>query len=241
MLDTHGHALQVDIETKECDIPEDQRARMQDGLERIGEAVQDFPESHLWLTVVFHPNSQAFHVQSKLRLPGHTIVTGGQSEHLDTAFERCLERTLKRVELYRRDPDETAIERASARNRLAAASIGQADRLFAGLNAAAERSDYLEFRHALRGHEDWLRLRVGRWVQRYPGVEDEIGRTLEISDLVEEVFLLAFERYADRPQPMPLRDWLDSLIDPAIHSFWRQPFEEKETLDRLQSARWASF
>jgi hypothetical protein len=49
--------LTVQFETVRCEIPADERARMQQGLEVLGEAVRDFPVSDLRLTCIHHPRS----------------------------------------------------------------------------------------------------------------------------------------------------------------------------------------
>jgi hypothetical protein len=77
-------------------------------------------------------------------------------------------------------------------------------------------------------------MRVGRWIQRYPEIQDQVDRAFKISDLVEEVFLLAFEQYADRPTHIRLRAWLDQLIDPAVKSFWRSP-EDRQAASYAQT------
>src|SRR5258706_14236 len=53
------------------------------------------------------------------------------------------------------------------------------------LGAAVRGGDYRTFRVALSPYEEWLRNRVGRWLQRYPEAEARLGRDLTIGDLVE--------------------------------------------------------
>src|SRR5947207_656222 len=70
---------------------------------------------------------------------------------------------------------------------------------------------------------------VGRWVERDPATDAAIGTRFTIADVVEEVFLTAFETYDDRPQGLRFGDWLDSLIDPAVKELLRHP-EELESV-----------
>jgi hypothetical protein len=60
--------LRVDFQAKECDIPQDELTRMQQLLEPIGEAVQDFPTSELFIEVLHHPREE-YHVEAKLKVP----------------------------------------------------------------------------------------------------------------------------------------------------------------------------
>ena len=62
--------------------------------------------------------------------------------------------------------------------------------------AAVESDNYTEFRKAMFPIEESLRDRVGRWVQRYPQIQAKIGKRFTIADIVEETFMLAFDRSA---------------------------------------------
>jgi ribosome-associated translation inhibitor RaiA len=228
------YQLHAEIDTKQCQISGDQRIAIQPHLERLGKAVSDLSESHLWLTIVHHPQTNVHHAQAKLKVPGQTIITGEQDKSLTAATQRCLEKVLRRVENYKDNPDRGALSQAERRSQLANDIIAPVEPDGGAIGKAIVADDYRAFRHALLAQEEPLRMRVGRWVQRYPHVQAEIGRTFEIADLVEEVFLLAFERYANRPTHISVHAWLDSLIDPAIKAFWSQP-DEREAASYAQS------
>ena len=70
----------------------------------------------------------------------------------------------------------------------------------AALDRAVQAGDYSAFLAASLPYEEEVRKSAGRWVQRYPDVEARIGPSIQIADIVEEVFLLAFEGYRKRPQ-----------------------------------------
>src|SRR5438477_11847244 len=84
------------------------------------------------------------------------------------------------------------------------------------LGEAVKAGNYQAFRSALVPYEEWLRKRAGRWIQRYPEAEAKLGQGLAIGDLVEEVYLVAFEHYPHWPREVPFHEWLDSLNDPAL-------------------------
>ena len=228
------HHLLVEMDAKQCQISQEQRTAMQPNLERLGKAVGEFPESHLWLTVVHHPRSNDYHARAKLKVPGQTIITGDRHETLTDAMQRCLEKVLRRVERYKANPDQEAVEQAQRRAGLATDIIAPVEPDSGVVGEAIVQNDYRAFREALLGQEESLRKRVGRWIQRYPEVQAEVGRSFEIADLVEEVFLLAFESYPDRPTHLSMREWLDSLVDPAVKAFWTDP-EDREAVSFAQS------
>jgi hypothetical protein len=93
------------------------------------------------------------------------------------------------------------------------------------LEAAVAAGDYAAFRAALQGYEGPLRDRVGRWLERSAETDGQVGRRFTIADIVEEVFLDAFEGYDGRKREVRFGDWLDGLIDPAVKELMRHPDE----------------
>ncbi len=229
--------LYVQFDTKQCQIPADELARMQQGLQPLGEVVQDFPRSDLWITIIHHPRSALYHVEAKLKLPGQTLFTGDPDAYLDSAFQRCIRKLLRKVEAYKERPDKKAVETAERRAALQREVVVPTDADTGVLGKAVHTGDYRTFRTALAGYEEWLRNRVGRWVQRYPEAQAKVGHGLALGDLVEEVYLNAFEGYAQRPAEVPLHDWLDGLIDPALKVLLRHPDEERETTSMARTVR----
>jgi hypothetical protein len=223
------HQMRVEIVTQECELPRDELTRMQAPLERVAEAAGGLP-AELDMTIVRHPKSRRYHVDAALRLPRRTLFTGDWDTYLDTALHRCVRKLLHQAEEYHHEPNhdgDAIAERVEAMHQgIMAPEDPDAD----VLGRAASAGDFHAFRRLLSGHEDWLRLRIGRWLQRYPNVEAEIGRRLKIGDLMEEVFLNAFERYHTRSGYVPLHQWLDSLIDPSLHDFLHDPIEERENI-----------
>jgi len=220
--------LQMEIDAKEYELTPEERTRMKPDLGRIGEAVKDFPAGQFWLTIVYHPRSNVFHAQAKLKLPGTTIMTGHRDPSLETAVGWCADKVVRRVRAYQAQPDHTALDEAQRRAELDRNLVAPTEPDAGKLGEAVHFNDYSAFRHALLNHEEPLRKHVGRWVQRYPEVQAQIGRTFAIADIVEEVFLQAFEQYADRPLHIPFHEWLESLMDSAIKALWRDPHERRE-------------
>lgn len=228
------YRLQAEIDFQDCQISQQERTQLQPSLEDLGRAVSEFAESHLWLKIVYHPHSKMFHARAKLKVPGQTIITGERDASLVTAVRKCLQKVRRRVEDYKAHPDREALREAERRAALTNGIIAPVEPDSGAIGQAILDNDYQAFRQALLAHEEPLRRRVSQWVRRYPEVQTEIGRTFELSDLVEEVFLLAFERYASRPIHLSMHEWLETLIDPAIKTFWTHP-EEREAASYAQS------
>src|SRR5439155_10527791 len=173
----------------------------------------------------------------KLKLPGRTLFTGEQDGYLDAAFGRGVRKLVRKVEAYGGQSDPRAAEAAGRRIALSRDVVAPADPASGPLAEAVGNGDYRTFRTALAGYEEWLRKRVGRWVQRYPEAEARVGTELLLGDLVEEVYLNAFEGFARRPTDVRLSDWLEGLIDPSLKALLRHPDEEHENASMARTVR----
>jgi hypothetical protein len=230
------HQLRVNIETKECNLPSDELARIQGPLDEVAASIGDLP-AQLHLTIVQHPHSRRFHVDAALRLPRETLFTGDWDSYLDTALERCVRKLLRKTERYHDGGDHRADTIARDIQRQNNQIVAPEDPDAGALGEAARSGDYHRFRKLLAGHEDWLRLRIGRWLQRYPQMEAELGRRVSIGDLVEEVLLNAFESFGGRSHDVPLHEWLDSLVDPSLQDFRHDPIDERENISFARTVR----
>jgi hypothetical protein len=230
-------SFHVEITTKGCDLPKDELARIQKSLAPVAAAAEAFPTARLWVKLIYHPNSRVYHAEAKLKLPGRTIFSGGHDPYLDSACQTCVRQLLQRLEDYQRNPNQDAVERARRLQALGNNIVMPRDPDAGPIAAAVNNGEYRAFRNALVSYEDWLRNRVGRWLQRYPEAEERIGDGLLIGDLVEEVYLQAFEQYARRPKDTRMSEWLDRLVDAATTEFLRNPDEVREEASLARTVR----
>lgn len=227
--------LGVEFSTRECRIPADELTRMQASLEPLGEAVREFHGADLAFNVIYHPNSQVYNIAARLRVPGQTLFSADKDTYLDTAYQRCVQKLVRKVASYCEAPDRDAQDQARRQALLNREIVMPQDPADGVVGRAVERGDYRAFRRGLAGYEDWLAKRVGRWVQRYPDVEAHIGDGIRIGDLVEEVYLNAFEDYRRRSTEVSLGDWLDSLIDPSLKLLLKHPDEERANVSMART------
>lgn len=229
--------FRVEMTTKECDVPADERTRLQSLLEPLCQSLSQVPSADLWINVVYHPRSAIYHVEFKLKTPGQTFFAGGWNTYLDSAFQSALHELGRKVAEYQESPKRPTAKAAEQQIAAAREAMAPQDPTMGPLAQAAEAGDYHTFRTALSGYEEWLRKRVGRWVQRYPEAEAQVGSGLLLGDLIEEVYLNAFERFARRPTDVRLSEWLDSLIDPSLKELLRHPDEERENVSLARTMR----
>jgi ribosome-associated translation inhibitor RaiA len=235
-ISAKGGDLRIELDTKNCTVGKAQVAKMEGGLTPLRDVVRDFPVKDLYVTVFHFPRSGQFHVKTSLVLTGKTLFTGEKHELMYAAFERCIRKLVKKVEAYKQNlggTPERDKHREGTRHEVLPAQ--EADPGL--LEGAVSSGDYAAFRRATYLYEEPLRNRVGRWVQRYPEVDAAIGDGLQLDDIVEEVFLTAFDQFEQRPRALPLGDWLENLIDPSLKALVQHPDDE---LENVRFARAAS-
>jgi len=229
--------LRVEITTKDCEIPPDERARLQTWLTALGDSVKDLANPSLRIRVIHHLQSAMYHAEFALKLPGRSLFTGEEDPYLDAALGRCVAKLARKVEAYKEHPDRDAVVAAERRAALDRDIIAPEDPDAGPLAEAADAGDYRKFRTALAGYEEWLRKRVGRLVQRHPEAQARVGKGLLLGDVLEEVYLNAFERFTRRPTDVRLSEWLDGLIEPSIRALMQHPEEEAVAASLARTVR----
>src|SRR4051794_17050469 len=180
--------LLVTFDAHECDPAPAVYDEMRAGLDGLARQVAHFPTHDLRVVIEGKARTNEFVVKLSLILPGKTIACGDHGPTIQAAFERCVDVLVENVKAYKdslgRVPERQKVEKGSHQPLLPATPIDAA-----AVSAAFEAGDYAAFRAALAPYEDGLRLRVGRWVERYPAVQALIGKKLEAGDVAEAVFL----------------------------------------------------
>jgi ribosome-associated translation inhibitor RaiA len=210
-------------------------AQMRQQLDSLLRQVEAFPLSDVHVLVERNTRSNDFSVKITLILPGETLVGTDHDPFLLAAFDRCLIGLEENVRAYKdrlgRVPQRQKVEKGTHQE---LAPTVQPDG--AAIASAVADGDYSAFRTATFSYEEPLRKRAGRWIERYPAVQARIGKGLEVNDVVEEVFLTAFESYEHRPMDIRFGDWLEALMDPAIKALQHRTDEELENLNLVRSA-----
>jgi len=227
--------LQIYFDSHHYELTEADKQEMADGLDSLAVQVANFPLHDLRILVERNTRSNDFSVKLTLLLPGKTLVGSDHDPVLYTAFDRVRGSLEENVRAYKDQLDQVPERQKQEKHThqdLQPLTPVDAD----AVERSVEAGDYPAFRVALAPYEDGLRLRAGRWVERYPAVQARMGRGLEVIDVVEEVFLAAFEGYATRPQGVRIGEWLDGLIDPAVRAIEHDPDGELENINMARSA-----
>jgi len=227
--------LEIVFDAKEYDLSEAEEQQFRDKLTSLGRQVDQFPTAELRVAIQGTRSTEPV-VKLALLLPSRTLASSDRDRNVQFAFDRCLDSLLHELDRYKsqlnRSADAAKLEEKTHHEVLPA--VVPDGTL---IEQAVRAGDYNAFRRATMVFDDELRMRAGRWVQRYPEVNDLIGESMEIADVVEEVFLMAFEDYDHRPPNVPFGDWLESLIDPALKMLVNHPDEELENIAAVRSLR----
>src|SRR5207245_1003390 len=209
-LDLSGK-LQVKIDTHHCELSPEELTKFQDGLAALARTTENFPVADLHVLVSFRPRNNEFSVKTSLILPGATLVASDHDVMALAAAERCVDNLMRKLKDYKdrlgNVPERQKTEKGTRRELQPTADPDPA-----AIESAVQTGDYAAFRDLTQGYEEPLRQHVGRWVGRDPAADAAIGTRFTIADVVEEVFLTAFETYDDRPQRLRFGDWLDSPL-----------------------------
>ena len=220
-----GHALRIVLDTKDCELTPAELQQMEKNLHTLRELIADFPVSDLHVTVVHHPKSDDYHVRTTLALPGRRLFTGERQPIAHPAYERCIHKLIKKVGAYKEEMSlrgDAAKEAKGTRQTVAA--IAELD--VAALSQAIDNDDYLEFRRQMDVFEPALSERIGKWMGNYPAIQAQFSWPISVGDIVEEVFVNAFDQFDRRAHNVPPGDWLESLIDPSVQAILQSPDDE---------------
>jgi hypothetical protein len=225
--------LRIDLDSKDFRLSDREQKKFDADLETLRRAVACFPQAELKVEI---SKQSYYRVRTSLILPSRTLFTADDDRDLHPAWERCVRKLVGKVQaLKERLGNKPAYSKQAEGTLHDVQPAMEPD--IEQVQGAVEELDYAAFRNAVAVYEEAVERRVGRWAQRYPVVEDRLGDGLAISEIVEEVFLNAFERFAERPPALRLGEWLESLIDPSIKALINDPGFEKENLSYIESAK----
>lgn len=229
---SNDHDLRVEIDRGGVYLSDDDWAQMEGDLRLLRRLIHSFPKSEL--KVDFSPHRGSVRVGTTLWLSGETLYAGDDRESLHVAWGNCLHALEREVTKYKQrlsnKPTYTRQQEGTLHG-IAPTMLPDSK----AIDTAVAELDYPAFRQVMGPYEDPVESRVGRRIERYPQAAQMLGTRFTISDLVESVFLNAFEQYAHRPA-VPLGQWLETLVDQSIRTMLARPDEERENARQAETA-----
>jgi ribosome-associated translation inhibitor RaiA len=235
-MTTNGRSkLNVVFDAHHFTLRQSEMDKLYTDLNSLSRQVAHFPVADLRVLIEYNPRNNDYSVKLSLILPGATLVTNDHDTQVHPAFERALSALEANVQAYK-DKLGQVPERQREEKHTVQHVEPTPDPDPRAIDDAVRNQDYPAFRTATLAYEEALRKRIGRWVERYPDVQARIDRGLKIADIVEDVFLTAFEECDRRPPDIRFGDWLAALIDPAVKALQHRGDEELENVRLAQSA-----
>ena len=220
--DDPSEPLRIEIDTHQCDLSADAVAHLRTDVDALTRMVANFPRPELHVLVEHNNRNNGYSVKTSLLLPGTTLVASDHNPVLHAAYEQCINTLMRELKDYK-DRLGQVPERQKTLKGTHKALEPTLEPDLTAIRAAVAAGDYAAFRTAMQGYEGPLRDRVGRWLERSAAVDGQVGRKFTIADVVEEVFLDAFDQFDQRPRDVRFGDWLAGLIDPAVKDVLRNP------------------
>lgn len=228
-----SEGFDVQLEVQGYALSEFERRHLEEDLHGLRAMLSRFPFARMHVQIHRHARTHSFHVKTAIALPGGRLFTGERNGDMHLAWERCVRKLEKKLESF-----EERLEQKPQRKHLMEGTFeephptGTVD--LEALASAANDLDYSRFRRLIMGYDEALERRIGRWVQRLPRAQAALGTSFTIGDVLEEIYLVAMESFAERPSDR-LGNWLEGLIDPAIKLLVSHP-DEVEGLDYVRES-----
>lgn len=231
-----GDKPHIEIDTQNCTISPEQEREIDQALGGLRRIIERFPTADLYITIIWHERSRDYHVKTSLILPGRTLFTGDRAEDLMTAYLRCTRKLVRKVEQYKAELEDEAGTRKEQKGTLQEV-VPDRPVDFEAVTRSVRDQDYNAFRELTYMYEEPVRKRAGRWVQRFPEAEARLQLDFTLADVVEEVFLNAFESFDSRRQEQRFGDWLEDLIDPSLRALLNDPEQELRNVSFARTLR----
>lgn len=229
--------LRIELDAEQFELSAEDARRIETTLSRLDNLVKDLPVSDLYVTISHHPRRRPeYQVKTALVLPAKTLFSRDTDTDFHPVLDRCVDNLMQQITAYKQSRDSSDLVdkyRKGTYQEVMPSREPDADHL----HAAVRAGDYAQFRKATYPYEESLRRRIGRWIGRYPEAQEKIGTDLAIADMVEAVFLNAFEKFEERPERVRLGRWLENLIDGSVKGLLRNPDEELENISFARTLR----
>ena len=221
--------FRYDIDCEGFDLSDRERDLVDGEVNRLQPLVEEFPTQILHVNLEYNQNSEEYETRLALVLPGQTFATGRTSPSWTEGLEIAMQKMIRRVEHYKQD-----LEGIKERSHLAAGTDQLVEPSWQidgqKVRQAVANGNFAAFRSEMYAIDGSLRDRIGRWVQRYPRVDALIGDRILLADIVEDVLMTAFDDFDKWNPEMTFGQWLETLIDPVVKQFARDPDGELEAI-----------
>ena len=177
----------------------------------------DFRE--IRLTVSAHHQNQErswYEIRAVILLPTGTLAAEANDKDPQAALDRVADELVTEIKRHKERVRHDYIFKRKARNRADLSAAGPL------LKKDVEHGRRNDFFGLLRPHLRFLRDQAQRELRKLE-LDGTLHRgELTVDDLLDEVLVLAWERFAERPRHLSLDLWLTNLLEEALEQWIKQ-------------------
>jgi RNA polymerase sigma factor (sigma-70 family) len=187
----------------------------------------------LWLTVTLHPDGPSpewYEARAVLHLPTGTLTAEADEKDPALVLDQVADTLAAKIERHNKRVRRDAVRKRKARQRSdlrAFVPLLQRD------VENGRREDFLRLLRPLVG---FLRDHARRELRILELEESLHRREATVDDLLDEVLSRAWERFARRPQHLPLDAWLTNLLHETLEQWRKQEPRPHVSLEETPDA-----
>lgn len=182
----------------------------------------------IWLSVRRHqqgPQRSWYEVRAVIHLPTGTLAATAEDKAPEAAIDQAADKLAASI---RRHNELARKDFVFKRKRRRRADLNAFGPLLQEDAAGGRREDFFRL---LRPQLRFLRDHARRELKVLELEESLHRREVTVDDLLDQVLLLAWQRFADRPRNMPLDLWLTQLLHEALEQWARQEPRPHASMD----------
>jgi RNA polymerase sigma factor (sigma-70 family) len=151
-----------------------------------------------------------------VKLPTGTLAAEASDDDPQAVLDRIADRLVEEIRRHKDKARRDYVYKRKGRNRTDLSAAGPR------LQDHAEARNRDDFFRMLRPHLGFLRDYARREIRMLEQDGTLHRGELSVDDLLDQVMVLAYERFQDRPRRVPLDLWLADLVENALERWIRQ-------------------
>lgn len=218
----HQNRFRLNLDLQATELHGDDLAELEQILLPLEQWASGAP-AELMMSIAPDEKDGGFQVKASLIVNGETLYVAEQTDGINEAVSRCVEQLGEQLRSQSASSDQTPHHQ---RKPLAADA----------LQTAVRAGDYSAFRKAVSVYEEPIRKKIELWAAEHPEILAQVGGHQPPADVLEEVFVRAFEHYERISHRHP-GHWLDESFNAVVESLLHHAGTGKRNIGSTQTDR----
>ena len=190
-------------------------------LPRLEKLLAPYPADlrEIRLTVSHHrhdPQHEFYEARGVVKLPTGTLAAEATDDDPQAVLDRIADKLVEEIRRHKDKARRDYVYKRKNRNRADLSAAGPR------LEEHAEAGNPDDFFRMLRPHLGFLRDYARREIRMLEQDGTLHRGELTVDDLLDQVMILAYERFKDRPRKLSLDLWLTDLVQDALEQWIKQ-------------------